>query len=537
MRKKFFVNFAVLLLLMFISGLIGIGQGQDAIWDFFNYHFYNGYAFVNGRVGYDIIPAGIHTYFNPLLDAFNYLLIRKLNSYTLLVQFLKSVWYGAFVFFILKTVWLFFRETKDGRRVFFPLTALVAVSGAAAISLIGVSSGEMEGAVLFAASLYFYFLFIKEQKIAWLIICALCAGTGFGFKLTGGPYVLALCAAFFFNLRATKKPFVLCATFFGVLFAGFLLSNGYWMYLMAKYYHNPFFPFFNKIFRSEYFELVNYRDTRNLPRNVLEVFSKPFLCAKKCHMVLSTIPYRDLRGALALICMPVSAWYVFKNRIPATLDKKLLKTLLIMGAVFYFSWILAFSIMRYALMFEAMCALIISSTLILVLKPTASKIVIFLLTPLLVFYTIFPDWRKAEYSPTVIELIDFKDVEDNSLVLVQGSPISFVLPFFNSTSRFVGLNKYVPEEYPVEFRERAAKRNVFPDYFYTNAFDNKIKETIQEHKGPVYLFTIKWPPALNNTTLNKYGLYGEEKDCIIFKSNVQLYSAPFQLCRLAKYKE
>ena len=41
---------------------------QDANWDLQNYHFYNAWAFVHGRLGWDLAPAQLQTFHNPLLD-------------------------------------------------------------------------------------------------------------------------------------------------------------------------------------------------------------------------------------------------------------------------------------------------------------------------------------------------------------------------------------------------------------------------------------------------------------------------------------
>src|ERR1700709_234631 len=40
-------------------------QGQDANWDWQNYHEYNVWAVLNNRYGTDVLPAGFQTYFNP----------------------------------------------------------------------------------------------------------------------------------------------------------------------------------------------------------------------------------------------------------------------------------------------------------------------------------------------------------------------------------------------------------------------------------------------------------------------------------------
>jgi hypothetical protein len=53
-----------------LFGLASMLLGQDSNWDLRNYHLYNGYAVVNGRVGFDPAPAAFQTYSNPALDIF-----------------------------------------------------------------------------------------------------------------------------------------------------------------------------------------------------------------------------------------------------------------------------------------------------------------------------------------------------------------------------------------------------------------------------------------------------------------------------------
>jgi hypothetical protein len=42
--------------------------GQEVSWDLRNYHFYNAYFLLDNRFTRDIEPAGVQTYFNPILD-------------------------------------------------------------------------------------------------------------------------------------------------------------------------------------------------------------------------------------------------------------------------------------------------------------------------------------------------------------------------------------------------------------------------------------------------------------------------------------
>ncbi|MDB9418606.1 hypothetical protein PN487_18805, partial [Microcystis aeruginosa CS-556/03] len=49
-------------------GIISVILGQDVSWDLRNYHFYNPYMLLTGRFKYDVLPAQIQTFFNPLMD-------------------------------------------------------------------------------------------------------------------------------------------------------------------------------------------------------------------------------------------------------------------------------------------------------------------------------------------------------------------------------------------------------------------------------------------------------------------------------------
>src|SRR4051794_7126671 len=55
--------------------------GKDMSWDFRNYHFYIPYAFIHGRMGFDVAVAHQATYYNPLLDLPFYLLAMHAPSW------------------------------------------------------------------------------------------------------------------------------------------------------------------------------------------------------------------------------------------------------------------------------------------------------------------------------------------------------------------------------------------------------------------------------------------------------------------------
>ena len=75
-----------------LFGLLSIGLGQDDNWDLRNYHWYNAYALLNGRLDLDMAPGQWQSYFNPLIDVPYYLLSTTLPGP--LVGFLMGFVHG-----------------------------------------------------------------------------------------------------------------------------------------------------------------------------------------------------------------------------------------------------------------------------------------------------------------------------------------------------------------------------------------------------------------------------------------------------------
>ncbi|MDP9127943.1 MAG: hypothetical protein M3N08_06770, partial [Pseudomonadota bacterium] len=71
---------AILVLAPFFFGALALWLGQDANWDLRNYHWYNAYAFLNGRDAIDLLPSQTPYFYNPLLDVPFYLLATHLPA-------------------------------------------------------------------------------------------------------------------------------------------------------------------------------------------------------------------------------------------------------------------------------------------------------------------------------------------------------------------------------------------------------------------------------------------------------------------------
>ena len=59
-----------------LCALVSLLRGQDANWDLRNYHVHNAWALLQGRLGSDLAPAQMQSYFVPLLDVPYFLLVQ-----------------------------------------------------------------------------------------------------------------------------------------------------------------------------------------------------------------------------------------------------------------------------------------------------------------------------------------------------------------------------------------------------------------------------------------------------------------------------
>src|SRR2546423_11295898 len=96
------------------SGYASLRMGQDVVWDLKNYHLYNPWALLNGRLDVDIAAAQLQTYYNPVLDLVFYGLTRLIRS-ARAVAFVMGWWTGIAALFFARIAWLCLAEI-DARK-------------------------------------------------------------------------------------------------------------------------------------------------------------------------------------------------------------------------------------------------------------------------------------------------------------------------------------------------------------------------------------------------------------------------------------
>ncbi len=355
--KRFFQSQVFIFLLLFaIGGCGNLLLRHENVWDWINYHYYNVWALFHHRLGYDLAPASVATYFNPLIDIPYYLMMKYWNNYPYLINFFQGTYLGVLLFVVFKISRLFFSKTKD---IIF--TILLSVTGFSVFSQWGISSNEIAVSIFILWGIYLILYCLKYQnfhKKKW-IIAGLLMGMGMGFKLTAVISCFACGITLIVCAKKIHIPWHIIIIFALAGLIGYLMINGW---LMVKLYHlfsNPFFPFLNTVFKSEYFENYNFSDDSFVrAENLIHKLFLPFIILLDSRYV-SEKEFLDFRMALVWIIF-VFSLVVFcfkrKNTMPISPENMFLCVFLLL---FYLIWVNYFLIIRYAVVFETLSAIVI----------------------------------------------------------------------------------------------------------------------------------------------------------------------------------
>lgn len=351
-----------------LFGLLSVCLGQDRNWDLRNYHWYNAYALLNGRLDMDLAPAQWQSYFNPLIDLPYYLLATSLPGPV--VGFIMGWVHGLNFVLLLAIARKLLGAGPGGADSTTRLPLLLAgvgTCGAGFLSQLGNTMGDNLTALLVLGSLLLVLggwdrLVLRSGRAAGLLLLSgLLMGLGTGLKLTNAPYAVALCAALLTVPAAwSRRLFLALMQGIGVL-AGIIITAGYWWLEMWERFGNPLFPQFNNIFRSPLAQQLGVIDNHHMPHSLLEALFWPFVFAVQTVRV-SEIPLKltvvPLLYALALLFLV----FLLRKRVvgnPITPLPPRTRFLLLFGLVAYLLWMKLFGIYRYLVPLELLAPLMV----------------------------------------------------------------------------------------------------------------------------------------------------------------------------------
>ena len=507
------------------AGFASVASRLDVNWDLKNYHFYNAYAFLNARLGWDIAPAQLQTYYNPLLDLPFYYLVQVIPS-PRVIAFVMASTTGVAAFCFLRILTALFPKGVEDRALWIALAFIAGVTGSMGRSVIGSTMNEWPPAMLMMLSLAIVMAPAAARgspRAREVALASLLAGFAVGLKLTYGVFGagFAISLAAFGTPRERLRRVLLGGVF---LFAGFLATYGFWGATLYREFANPFFPYFNGIFRSPWAEPVSLVDPNYGPRGALQAIFFPLYFAREYRLV-SEVSFRDWRLAtllvLALFALGRWLWSRRPGKAGAPRDRAAAghawRLLGVFTLASYLAWLGLFGIYRYLVPLEMLSGpLIVGCVIYLVPGRNARRALLVVLVALLVGTTRTANWGRLDFRGAYFD-VAVPDLAPRALVIMGfAEPMSYAIPFARPDARFV---------YPW---------NNFLQYDQHNLMAERARAVIGEHRGAIYSMAFENSGNLARL-LGQYGLERDTRSCLPIRS--YLDTSAIRLCRVYRKED
>jgi hypothetical protein len=497
-RRTAFLNhrragLAAAVLVPLLLGLVSLASGQDDGWDMRNYHLYNVYALLGGRIGFDIAPAGFQSYFNPTLELPYYYLNRWLPP--------RGAGFALGVLQGLNFVLLFGIARQLWGAAPLRLALLLALAGVFApgfLSELGNTMGDNLSALPVLLSLY---LVLRgwETLLHWsartglvLVAAGLAMGVSAGLKLTNAIYAVALCSALLAVPLVWWQRVRLALLFGGGVLGGMALSGGWWFVKMWQTFGNPLFPQFNNIFHSPLAPENGVIDVFFRPQTWTENLLWPFIFTLNTRRV-SEIPLKLAVWPLLYVAMVavVVTWLWRRWRASTTTSSATAMAprsmfLLVFLALAYLVWMRMFSIYRYLVPLELLAPLALWLAW-QYLAPQAQYVAGMVLALLVASALPAANWGHAGWAARAFsaEIPPISRPADSIVFFVQPDPPSgWMATFLPPQVRVIALGTGMPETPAWRARQAAA---------------------IAERPGPHYLLLSAARNERDGTRLRKLG--------------------------------
>ena len=431
-------------------GIFSVLLGQDTNWDLANYHLYNPYAFLTGRLHTDLAAAGFQSYFNPLLDLPYYWMTMNLPAPA--VAFIMGALHGLALPLVAAIARTVRPDAPAGESWWL---ALAGCLGAAFFSGIGNTMGDNTTALLVLCALLLCLVALpvagSRQAMLSILVAGLLVGAATGLKLTNAGFALALAASFVFVRMPGRDRIVSIAVLTAGGIAGLVLTAGFWFWRMWAEFGNPLFPQFNSIFGSPMAPAMNIGDPRWGPKNVVEALAYPFVFTLDPDRFGET-PIRQLLWPVTYLLFIAWAAVVVVKRargmsVPSTAPHlaEPVRFLFAFLAIGYLAWLAVFAIGRYTVAMEVLLPL---ATWVLLphLLPRASarriaKAVIILAVAVSVLP--FRSWGHAPFAEESYRVVPPPIAQpDRATVLMLAHPVAWMAVFFPRELAFVSLFKF-----------------------------------------------------------------------------------------------
>lgn len=528
------VRLARYAVLVVVVALLGLLAGKDANWDLKNYHYYIPYAFLEGRMGQDIGPSQMHTFFNPLLDVPFYLAATWFNGAPLFVGFLLCLPYGVCVALTLFMARMLFPIAPEagwragaGQHLKRYVAVLLGSTGAAGLSVIGTATGDVPSTLLMLAALAMGLVYLRGTKRPLLVMAllGLLVGVAAPLKLSYAPHALAIgVAVAWMTLWRRVRGLDFLASGVGAL-AGFAAVGLPWMVNLTMRFGSPLFPMMNDKLHSPWAKDFDYVDRRFQPHGLLDYLTRPFDWGLGDGRAGSEIAYHDPRAMLLMAFAAVAALafglrtaegLLFRReQAPAGRFKPGMPTFLsVYLLVGYVVWLMLYGVMRYTVPMEFVVGLLLVHFAAMLASAAARPAALASMAAGLVAVTTVPNWGRAPYGNVYVDAAPPELPEGSLVMMFGGIPNAYVIPFFKPKSlRFIGIDT-----------------TYFTSDDRNRQYDN-LKDIFARQTAPVFELRLHDYQQPKNPLVESFGYVLDPNTCQRFDSS---YGDKFEICRMTK---
>jgi hypothetical protein len=445
----------IALLVALACGFYALTLGQDMNWDLLNYHLYNPYAFLNDRIEMDLAPAGLQSYFSPMLDIAYFFAISNLHPKT--VGFLLGFLQGLNFLLVYKIAILVLRQHEQKNAISL-LLALAAILTVGFLAEVGNTMHDSLVALFPLLSLWMVISTIQSLRkgnhrpaMALITAAGILAGIGIGLKLVSAIYALPICLSFFVLPLPWLKRFRLAFLYGLAVLAGLFATGSYWMFEMWRLFGNPLFPQFNNYFQGELATFDEIRDVRFLPRTLFDKVFYPVLFTLDPQRAaeLKYEQFSWLAAFIAVLVLLISRIVQLIRR--ETEQRKWSPEASFLLAFFclaYFFWLNIFGIYRYLIVIELLIPLLLFMIITYVVKwRYASRgAIVFIAILTVVNLGGAPDWRHSAWADEVyrMEPSVLTTGPEPAAVYLAGQPIAWIVPALDIQSPFIQIVPNMP---------------------------------------------------------------------------------------------
>ncbi len=502
-----------------LCGALAMWLGQDANWDLRNYHWYNAYALLNHRHGYDILPSQTPFFYSPILDVMVFLLARVMPGQW--VGFTLGVLQGLNFCLLFMIAHALLGIPKATRKVLVcAALAALGMLGGGGIAQIGttfndniVSLGLLGSLLLVVTALPYLLQWELKQAMPRAFLYGLPLGLALGLKLTLISFCVAAVLAWLGTSGNIIRRLMLAFAFGCGLTLGMLLTQGYWMWFLWSHYQNPIFPYFNQFFASPYGALTSARDTQFIPGDWKEALLFPWSFTVNPKRA-GEIIWQDWRILMLYVLLPLCSLIAVivgrrNDKSLAIAEPLGARFLLWFAALAYIFWLALFSIYRYLIPLEMLAPLLIVLTLgLLPLQPTVKWLAAAALLLVIAGGVRGGDWGRVGWSERFIQVLApaVPQPEETMLLMAGFEPYAHIVPSFDPIMPVVRIqsNFASPNE-----GEKGINR--------------VIAQRLAQHKGKFMLLLPEWQMTYGGVpqeALGHYGLKFVTTGCKIFPDNL-----------------